>query len=119
MKAPAPAPAAEAPVHEAAVVEEPEPAAEELDPVERPPRRYQPPPAWAPAPPALPSSGPGGGLRLDVVVNLGEASRALQRRIPAAIAYYRRDGVSSAVWAGVATSVAVTAAVWLLNRNGR
>jgi hypothetical protein len=108
-----------APVDGVPAVERPEPAAEALDPIERPRRRYQPPPAWAPSRPALPSSGPRGTLRPDVVVNLGEASRALQQRIPAAIAYYRRDGVSSAVWAGVATSVAVTAAVWLLNRNGR
>ena len=52
-------------------------------------------------------------------VNLGQASRALQRRVPMALAYYRRDGVASAVWAGVAASVAVTTVVWLLSRNGK
>jgi hypothetical protein len=52
-------------------------------------------------------------------VNLGQASRALQRRLPMALAYYRHDGVASAVWAGVAASVAVTTVVWLLSRNGK
>ena len=51
-------------------------------------------------------------------VNLGQASRALQRRLPMALAYYRQDGVASAVWVGVAASVAVTTVVWLLSRNG-
>ena len=52
-------------------------------------------------------------------VNLGRASRALERRLPMALAYYRRDGVASAVWAGVAASVAVTTVVWLLTRDGK
>jgi hypothetical protein len=52
-------------------------------------------------------------------VNLGQVTRAIQRRLPNALTYYRRDGVSSAVWAGVATSVVVTAAVWLLTRGNK
>ena len=56
---------------------------------------------------------------LERSVNLGQASRALQRRVPMALAYYRRDGVASAVWAGVAASVAVTTVVWLPSRNGQ
>ncbi len=111
------------PPDETAAAEEPAPAAQPSDQFE-PRRRYQPPPAWRPSRPSRPSlpslpSLPGSGLRPAAGVNLGEAGRALQRRIPAALAYYRRDGVSSAVWAGVATSVAVTAAVWLLSRNGK
>ncbi|MEE8336717.1 MAG: MFS transporter [Dehalococcoidia bacterium] len=73
------------------------------------------PPSWQPAQPALPDGGPGA----ERSVNLGEATRAIQRRLPNALTYYRRDGVATAVWAGVATSVAVTAAVWLLTRNSK
>ena len=54
-----------------------------------------------------------------LTVNLGQASRALQRRVPAALDYYRREGVAPSIWAGVATSVVVTAVLWRLTRNGR
>ena len=77
--------------------------------------------AWTPAPPAVAEPG-AGALRARAVtpsVNLGRASRALQRRLPSALAYYRREGVSTAVWAGVATSVLVTAFAWRARRNGR
>ena len=52
-------------------------------------------------------------------VNLGGASRALQSRRDAALAYYRREGVAPAAWAGVAASVVVSAIVWRMTRNGR
>ena len=54
-----------------------------------------------------------------LTVNLGRASRALQRRVPAALDYYRRQGVAPSIWTGVATSVVVGAVLWGLSRNGR
>ena len=94
-------------------------------PMPEEPPQYDPPPlrdrasygpsSWEPA-----GTRPlGDRWRPDPSVNLGQATRAIQRRLPNALTYYRRDGVSSAVWAGVATSVAVTAAVWLLTRSSR
>ena len=73
------------------------------------------PPSWEPAQ-SLPF---GERWTAEPSVNLGQATRAIQRRLPSALSYYRQDGVSSAVWAGVATSVVVTAAVWLLTRGNR
>jgi hypothetical protein len=78
----------------------------------RPPAVDRPTPGPRRAPAAMPRA-------VERSVNLGQAGRALQRRVPMALAYYRRDGVASAVWAGVAASVAVTTIVWLLARNGK
>ena len=77
--------------------------------------------ARPPAPPVV-AERPAGALRPRTVtpsVDLGSASRALQRRLPSALAYYRREGVATAVWAGVATSVLVTAVAWRARRGGR
>ncbi len=68
--------------------------------------------------PALPTTTPGLAPAA-LAMSVERASRALQRRLPTALDYYRREGVSSAVWAGVATSVIVTAMLWRLTRNGR
>ena len=107
-------------------VEEPdhEPHDEPVPMPEEPPQ-YDPPPASERADDGPPSWDPAQSLpfgdrwRAEPSVNLGQATRAIQRRLPNALTYYRRDGVSSAVWAGVATSVVVTAAVWLLTRSNK
>ena len=50
--------------------------------------------------------------------SLGQARRVIERRLPLAIARYRRDGTASAVAVGVTASVVATATLWLLTRNG-
>ena len=52
-------------------------------------------------------------------VSLATVRGALERRLPGALAYYRREGVAPAFWAGVAASVVVTTAVWLARSNAR
>ena len=94
-------------------------------PIPEEPPQYDPPPASERASYGPPSWEPAQSLpfgerwRAEPSVNLGQVTRAIQRRLPNALTYYRRDGVSSAVWAGVATSVVVTAAVWLLTRGNK
>ncbi|HJM74647.1 MAG TPA: MFS transporter [Dehalococcoidia bacterium] len=100
--------------------DEPVPMPEEPPQYDSPPEREREradygPPSWEPAQ-SLPF---GERWTAEPSVNLGQATRAIQRRLPSALSYYRQDGVSSAVWAGVATSVVVTAAVWLLTRGNR
>ena len=121
--------AAEAAEPAEAVAEQPrDEAADEGAPMPEQPQPPEPPPApgrggygppsWQPAQ-AAQAALPDGGREAERSVNLGEATRAIQRRLPNALSYYRRDGVATAVWAGVATSVAVTAAVWLLTRDSK
>lgn len=55
----------------------------------------------------------------EITTDIENPGQSLQRRLPTALDYYRREGVSSAVWAGVATSVVVSAVLWQLTRNGR
>ncbi|HJM88736.1 MAG TPA: MFS transporter [Dehalococcoidia bacterium] len=99
-------------------VPEPEPVRERVRSAETA-SQFRPPPGWTPPRKSLPGGASDGGLRRSPSLNLGSASRALQKRLPGAVSYYRRDGVSSAVMAGVATSVAVTAAAWMLSRNAK
>jgi sugar phosphate permease len=97
---------------------QPEPAGERVA-SDEPTSQFRSPPDWTPPQQALPGGASDGGLRRSPSLNLGSASRALQKRLPNAVSYYQRDGVSSAVMAGVATSVAVTAAAWMLSRGGK
>lgn len=86
-----------------------------------------PPSPQTPAPEQPPTSTSGPALSIttpqpattELALNIERAGRALQRRLPTALDYYRREGVSSAIWAGVATSVVVTAMLWRLTRDGR
>ncbi len=57
-------------------------------------------------------------IAIEPALSLGQARRAIERRLPLALARYRRDGTASAVAVGVTASVVATATLWLLTRNG-